>query len=576
MSTPQTILKWTEKVQLSSRIIDPLGLYILKNLEVSYLPGVTTQTERLRYFSLLTWAWKIVSEKKIRYNKILDIEKIVTLTAALHHLNDPNPPRGIRNRQSAVQYLSSRNKIAVNDYTQFGRANTQGYGNYYYRGPLATLRIFARNEVGISFSSVGDEVVKIMKKIIGNREELLLKKVVSKSELKALRDLCFCKTQISNDEQAIWRKLFFGFTKPEKGFALKIDDAEFMKFEEKTIDFPKISYDSNLVTVDYLKDMENYGLLDDNFRAFLKKTIARRYIFFVIMKILHEAKPKTSGEPLDQVIRDCIYFRQFSDGNHIKKIDYGVLNEYVDLWESYVHNLYYINFFELVFEVLLKKLREYPAGTSIGDLVEKINCAEIANNFKKWKIDINDEKSIIQDIDVQINESLRGQKTSLDNHLNEKSVALAADRANSDEEKIADLILLFRLLRYRYNILTEEQKKVCNIREEQLFSAHPGSIYGSISEGSLTDFILAALNLVKNRHRLISSMKFEFNGTRSWLFTEEEGRLFYYGKEYGIRFYREAKWGNVLGLLTDMGLVTIVNNRYCLTELGESWLTRTI
>lgn len=91
---------------------------------------------------------------------------------------------------------------------------------------------------------------------------------------------------------------------------------------------------------------------------------------------------------------------------------------------------------------------------------------------------------------------------------------------------------------------------------------------------SLIDYLKSVLDLVSNRHRLISAMKYALNGTRSWLFTEEGGLSYYYGTDYRVRSYREAKWSNVTELLIDMGLVTVNNGRYCLSKVGERWLKR--
>ena len=51
-------LKYTEHVKLN-RVIDPLGFRVLKEMENRFLQGITTQTERLRYFTLLTWVYDL-------------------------------------------------------------------------------------------------------------------------------------------------------------------------------------------------------------------------------------------------------------------------------------------------------------------------------------------------------------------------------------------------------------------------------------------------------------------------------------------------------------------------------------
>lgn len=76
MAVPQTILRWTEKVPLSSRIIDPLGLYILKNLEVSraraqyrriYSVFKYNSSMRLNSRNSQTTTWVIYSRVLMRF-----------------------------------------------------------------------------------------------------------------------------------------------------------------------------------------------------------------------------------------------------------------------------------------------------------------------------------------------------------------------------------------------------------------------------------------------------------------------------------------------------------------------------
>jgi|AGTN01.1.fsa_nt_gi hypothetical protein len=119
MPKKESELLWTAKTELSSRIQDPLGLYVLKFLERYFLAGITTQTRRLRYYSFLTWAWMIISDKNLEYQKILNIEKVATLASAYHHLNDRSAPNGIRNRRSARDFIRRRSSLSINRFVEF-------------------------------------------------------------------------------------------------------------------------------------------------------------------------------------------------------------------------------------------------------------------------------------------------------------------------------------------------------------------------------------------------------------------------------------------------------------------------
>ena len=201
LTDTESTLSWTAKVPLSRRIIDPLGIYILKHLESYFISGITTQTDRLRYFSLIPWVIKTVNDKELKSEKILHIEKIVTMVAALHHINDSSPPNGIRSRDYAKEFLLQANdSFQVNQYTRFGRENKIGYGNYYYRGPLATLQICGKKGNEYIFSAIGDQVVDLFGKVVGTNVKLLLKNELTKSDLAELSNLCFCPNEITEED----------------------------------------------------------------------------------------------------------------------------------------------------------------------------------------------------------------------------------------------------------------------------------------------------------------------------------------------------------------------------------------
>ena len=60
-------LSWTEKIGLSKTIRDPLQLAVFRFPDQYFLTGITTQTQRIRYYTFLTWAWNQIKEKKSSY-----------------------------------------------------------------------------------------------------------------------------------------------------------------------------------------------------------------------------------------------------------------------------------------------------------------------------------------------------------------------------------------------------------------------------------------------------------------------------------------------------------------------------
>ena len=97
-------LYWTKKVLLSKRIIDPLGVGLFRMQEPYFFKGIITQTNRLKYYTFLAWAFhkrsNLVDSPK---NLILNLEKIFTLISANHHKN--SSISGLTYIESAKKFL---------------------------------------------------------------------------------------------------------------------------------------------------------------------------------------------------------------------------------------------------------------------------------------------------------------------------------------------------------------------------------------------------------------------------------------------------------------------------------------
>ena len=581
MLSRNILLKWTTKTKLSSKIQDPLGMYILKFLEDYFLPGITTQTHRLRYFSFLTWAWKIIADKKLKWDKILNMEKILTLIAASHHFNDLNSPIGIRNKRDAEDFLRYHRIIDVNKFTKFGRNNKEGYGNFYYKGPLKTLRIFWREDDTIRFSSIGKKIAKLIDNIDPLAKVIFLKEKLSKKEVLRLHPFCLCARKILAKESKIWRMVFFGFTKLTADGSLEIDVDSYKKFEKKEIEFPptlRIPPDlSEEVSFGVDKEAIYETLLSKDYQVMTERNICRRYTLFLLMKIIAEAEPEIGM--LNQTIRDAIYFKQvYTRNGNLVTIDFGKLEKIRRLWEVYIHNLYYISVFEFTFHILLEKIKERPLGITLKDIILSFNIRKIEKSLEKWGVALKERDPEIAWVEDEVKSLLDGKKTNLEKIINERKLFLNFFELTSFEEKIANLLLLLLLLKHRYESFCRDQLKILSYREEGLFSMKPSYIYDELLQGRISDFLTNIFSLVKNRHKYVASMKYYYFGTKSWLFTEENDHLYYYdyGRSYRPSKYREAKWRNVTELLLDMKLLRKSGKRLSLSKMGYEWLKKII
>lgn len=226
-----------------------------------------------------------------------------------------------------------------------------------------------------------------------------------------------------------------------------------------------------------------------------------------------------------------------------------------------------------MFNLLLDSLKAFPNGTTIEEITTLFDFEEVERYVSDNLVRNLDQGFTIQEIDSKLATEFSNRKTSLKDLPNEKLVAFKVRSADSKEEKLANLLILFILVKHRFNLFTEKQKSICYFQEKWWNSILPHITYKELLKVTLRDFLESTFELIKNRHKFISAKKFEANGTKSWLLTEEDGRLYFYGRDYRRKFYRESKWTNIVQLLADMDLIEI-QDRYRLTTMGEQWLAK--
>ncbi|MEA2054143.1 MAG: hypothetical protein U9O96_03355 [Candidatus Thermoplasmatota archaeon] len=528
---------WTQKVTLN-RIIDPLALSGFKFVEDEFLKGIITQTERLRYYTFLTWAWNKIKNKNLQPSTILNMEKVFTLACAHHHLGKSDYPRGIRNRQDGETFLEENNFIDITQLTHFGRNNKQGYGNYYYAGSLAALHIFWRDDESIKFSDVGEKIAQVYDKFAQPHENIFIEGKFEKAKLSQLINHCACQVRESEEEINLWRKIFFGFTKQE-GFGNNIvfDGDRYNRFMKGKEDVQK----------------------DVN-----KNNRLRRLTLFIIMKIINEAQP--DRRELLQSIRDGFYFGEVKRNKEIRKIDYSGVRRIKNQLEVYVHNLYFMDILEYIFAYILEVLQTKPQGATLDEVLDSLDFEEIEKNIDELFSDFKIEEIKPKKIMAKINNF----NTSLEEPINERNIFYDFREANDKNRVFADIFILFLLLKRRYRDFNDEQKSLI---ENVNLEAGPKTLYKQTDGKSIKEILRMIFSTVINCHRYAAARKLLYDNTRAWLFTVEENKLFFYDRLYDFGSYAESKWTNVVDLLYDMRLIDY-DEKYTLSEDGKLWLSK--
>lgn len=566
----QGILSWTEKISLGT-IRDPLQLAVFRYPEEYFISGIITQTDRLRYYTFLTWAWTQIKERKsnLEKNEIRDLEKILTLASAMHHLDGLPQPNGIRSGGSGMEYIKNNQKIELDKFQNFGRNNTEGWGNYYYGGSIGNLGILWSENKTIEISPSAKEISKIFSTHIQSYQNSLWKKTLSKSDLKNMSSLCCCN--ISKQEQNFWIKIFFGLTQngklgletiPNKKIRLKNpDELNFEKFQVSEDQISESDLDEVLTNVIETKSDETAHEM-------------RAGSLFMILKIIKEAKPTIERTLLLQTIRDSIYYSQFQIDNSVKSIQYDNLEDYRKYWEVYVHNLYYVNVFEYILFLITDICQENPLGIDMDDLTYDVDFDKYLKSIKKLGFSVSKNDSI-NSLFIQLEKILKKKKTSLSNSLNEHKILQLLIDSQTDSERMALSLILLLLCKYRFSFFNEKQLKILSYRQDKFTSVSPENTYHEIDSIKIIDFPSWIFKFIIKRHRHVSAKKLLNSGTKAWLFTTEGNEIFF-NEQYGFRAYRDGKWINVLEIVSDLGLIEKNNSSklWNITKDGEQWLKK--
>ena len=566
----QGILSWTEKISLGT-IRDPLQLAVFRYPEEYFISGIITQTDRLRYYTFLTWAWTQIKERKsnLEKNEIRDLEKILTLASAMHHLDGLPQPNGIRSGGSGMEYIKNNQKIELDKFQNFGRKNTEGWGNYYYGGSIGNLGILWSENKTIEISPAAKEISKIFSTHIEGYQNNLWKKTLSKSDLKNMSSLCCCN--ISKQEQNFWIKIFFGLTQKGK---LGLETISNEKIRLKNPD--ELNFEKFQVSEDQISESDLDEVLTNAIETKSDETAheMRAGSLFMILKIIKEAKPTIERTSLLQTIRDSIYYSQFQTDNSVKSIQYDNLENYRKYWEVYVHNLYYVNVFEYILSLITDICQESPLGIDIGDLTYDVDFDEYLKLIKKLGFSVSKNDSI-NSLFIQLEKILKKKKTNLSNSLNEHEILQLLINSQTDSERMALSLILLLLCKYRFSFFNDSQLRILSYKQDKFTSVSPENTYHKIDSIKIMDFPSWIFKFIIKRHRHVSAKKLLNSGTKAWLFTTEGNEIFFNG-QYGFGAYRDGKWIKVLEIVSDLGLIEKNNSAklWSITKDGEQWLKK--
>lgn len=533
-----------EKVPSDSRVLNPLGIQYHLSLQDELVPGITSVTNRIRYYTLQAWYYENLFDDKVMDSK--DFERTFILACLAHHNGDSSHPglRYVHNKQRFSGEWGEKDKFQLD-------FDISGFGRTYYVRQLEVFRCAWTDKLD------RPHYTKLNQRLANTLDlpvEAFEKREFTKEYLKEnLSSLCICND--NTQEIEVLSKIFFGFFS-KQGDKWDLDEDEFQRFKEGEIE---LGFDGEF------KDA--YPSQEEETR---QKNLRRRNTLFLFLKIISETEPSS----LRRTIWDAIYYAQNREDH--SSIEFGDLEKARKYWEFFQLNLYYVFAVETILDVLQRLIRGNN-GIEQEDLLSKAEGPEFERQINDL---LGQDCEIIGDALSAIEHRNGSKNTDLDSPINESELYTRIRGADDWQEKAAASLLLLLTLKFRYDQFSNDFKENAGVNSEEnrvRGRLDISSMYEEVEarvDDTLVSFLQDLFIWTKRQHVFEASRRLRNSNTRAWIFTEEEGR-FYFARQSPISVGpRDNRWGSMESLLTDLKFVEEQDDKTVLTEKGEEWLQR--
>ncbi len=541
--SPNVTVDWTQKVDSISVLRDPLGIWSHHlSLQEEFTAGITSVTPRARYYTLWAYYYQYLRPKKII--DASNFEKIFLLSSLAHHDGDTEFP-GLISLYNKEKFIEDWDEI--DPFTLDFHIN--GYGRVYYNRQMEVFRCVWTGIDG------KEQISKIDKKLADTlsflNPESFSFNSFSKKQLKDLfSGLCICCISENQEERDILSKLMFGFFYQDGGEA-DISEVKFSEFQDGQINL----------------DFVMQG--DENYYSLIEQNSRRRNTLFLFLQIIKETNPHINQ--FNRFIWDAIYFSQNRETK--QDIDFKRFEKTRIYWEFFQLNVYYVFLMEKILERINLIVLE-NIGVNKRNLLLTQEIGAIYNHLSERLECTVNETTTLTDLFEEIGRINLNSKSSLESIINESQVYDNLRTGNS-EYFFSECLLLLGLLKLRY-----EKSPSFIVQNEPLSSLQSlemEDLFNYLDNKGSTEYIFPFLsNLTQaiiNRHLFVSAQRFAY-GTKNWIFTEEDERL--YSARTSIRISpRDNRWRSIRSILTDLGfIIQNSESKLDLTEKGATWLSK--
>jgi len=533
---------WTRKIELSKRMMDPLGLArVSERITSDLLPGITTTTTVARNYSFYCWAiYDYLKKGNVRNrsqfaDEIVRRENAFVLGCLLHHEKDDKfkTPIGVNVGRRVLE--KSKRVIRMN--FRVSKSDPEGFYGLYYRGPMNALGLIRKGRRFDFLTKWGKQVALAYEKNIKQTKyykKYVKRKVISKSVLREYgKKACVCMLKKKTKERELLRKIFLS-----------------KNLSEATLEH------------------------------------SRRDTLLTILKMIKKCDEKNVFFD-DWVFRNIIFYSQFSDGKRCYKFNSSKFEEIKERWRLFQFHEYFSYALETILHVFVKELKLREGGLTMDVFLEivsdykKVIEEKLSIKLKdKRMIDIiNHILSLFECEEFGKNSSLIfDRKCTLFSKQNEENIIIEIENLIEKDENSSDLIglcvilliLLFIRFFHYYNSFDKTYVWYRDISAGELgLISFTTEIRGKINDFTLDDFLKYVLGSVISYHNFIAINKMTY-GNDTFRFREISGRYFFV-RDFEPT-WRSTKMNGVLGILEDLGLCTTSEESRSITKDAQKIL----
>jgi len=536
--------RWNRKIELkkgSGR--DPLGLSRVSEYITQHIfPGLTSLTERARYYSFYTWAINQINKHHIKYRsqfykRMIKFESAWILAGILDkekNYPESKDPQGQEKGKRILQMSDDLIDIDINLYS-----NPGGVYNQYYKSPLGQLGLSFKMREKDILSNEGEKLSKIFESNIKNTE--------------------YFKKYIEEDK--VPRKVLVEYG--ESSSYLRLKD-----------------------TIKEKKELVNILFNENQVKRDVSNEYSRRDTLLLHLELYNQFTNKNIFYKEDD-FRNIVYFGESIRDDTIISFDLNdkKIKKVLLYWKLYQFQDYFTFCFEFILKEFIYETKK-KTGTTIEEFLEKYDVLE-AYIKKILEIDLKNLNllDIINCIhnDTDLDKGLTIDKSRKfdkklkikDNH-SEKKILEKIQKTNDPLEKMAyNLILLLTCSFRYYQYMDRFDDKILWIRNRE---ADELSLYsliykirGELEKLSVKDFLNELLILIIDKHDLIAWGKWK-RGNDTFKFRKLNDR-YVFNMNYDYT-QRGSRFRQVRHNFEDLGLIEEEDDGYVITDFGRLTLER--